>query len=124
MDNFDLYNVVNNINNVTDCILFLIGVGAGIFAILRKNRLGGILTAVGFALLGFNLVQNVVFYVVLIPRMSQGGSDIAGYMSASTCFGGALYALGLLALIAGFIVMAVRKPGPAVPEAEPPLPPA
>ncbi len=124
METYAILGVVSVIIQITNCILFLGGIGVGIFAIVRKNKLGGILTAIGFALFGFNLVQNVIIYMIVIPRNVVSSSDYATFSTASSCIGGGAFILGMLALLAGIIFLVIHKPEPAVLAAEPPFPPA
>ena len=59
------YNVPFYIRNVILCIGFLVGVCAGIYLIIRKHILAGILAIIGFTLFALEPIADIIIYRIL-----------------------------------------------------------
>ncbi len=116
MQNIGFLQTLQTIMDVVSCILFLVGVVAGILAITRKKVLPGILAIAGFALLGLQLILRLILFRGLAP---SGAVDYLTVNWISTCGGGGLFFLAILALVIGFFTIAGRKKAEETPE-EPP----
>ena len=88
------------------CVVFMFGIGAGIFALIRRRRLTGWLAIAGFALLG---VQPAVHLVGIWIFDRYPGNQTAIYLDQADLILGTLaLALGTLSLILA-ILFAVKE---------------
>ena len=89
------------------CIIFLAGMGGGLFVLLSRNKVAGLLTMVGFLLFGIELLVNPLIYqfaVRIIPM-----ADFRIIQTVYLCISVPAVLLGTCALVAGVIVASSPK---------------
>lgn len=94
------------------CIIFIAGIVAGVLLLTRKRTIPGVVVTIAFAMLGLNLVYNLLSYFVL--------SDLFDNYSTVSwlnfCIGTPLFLLGLIGLVV-FVFLDTKKK-----QNSPPLP--
>ncbi|KAF0107130.1 MAG: hypothetical protein FD146_1971 [Anaerolineaceae bacterium] len=109
----NLSQILNIIGDGLLCLLYIGGIVAGIIGLTRKKALPGILAAVGFLLLGLNLVLNYVISLVLVPVAIRSGGDFSSTYGWLNCLRTPLYLLGAAALVVlVFTLLVGKKSGP------------
>jgi len=63
-----LIDVIYHIRNAVLCLVFLVGIGAGVLLIMRKRILAGILAIVGFALFSIEPITDFVVFRILYKQ--------------------------------------------------------
>ena len=114
--------IIYTITDILSCLLFLLGLIAGIFALMRKNKMMGILSIVGFALLGFDVALRILIWRILVPNL-----DLENYSAFDwtyACAGNATFVLGIIALVVGIFLLGRRKVETPSEEPLTPEPPA
>lgn len=80
------------------CILFLVGIVAGIIAITRKRMLAGILAIVAFVLLGFQTLVTIILPVALWDVFANAG-NYGTYNWIFFCLNTPIFMLAVVALV-------------------------
>ncbi len=104
-----------NLRSGLTCLIFLIGAGAGIFLILRKQTLTGGLALAGFVLFSIDPLVEVILFRLLGDNFSEN-YEILGWVYAGVS--SVVTILGVAALTAA-LIMATRPHT----SAHPPTPP-
>ena len=99
----DPYYIPYNLRDALMCLGFLIGIGGGVFLLVRKQMLPGGLAIAGFVLLGIEPIAEVVIW-----RLLSDGTRNNALSWAYACIGAPATFLGAIALIAALII-AVRS---------------
>jgi hypothetical protein len=118
MDPTTLMDTFYNVRNAILCLGFLLGIGGGIFLIIRKRKLAGILAIVGFLFLSLEPISDFVIFRILYRELDYSEElfnklDLAyPIISAPAIF------LGSIALIIALVstVLSKHKPGVDQPE--------
>ena len=92
---------VYNLQNVIQCFGALLGMGMGVFLMIRKHTLAGILALVGFILFSFEPITRLLLLNVLI-NLDIGGE---AFNYIYPCVTTPAFLLGCLALAAAFFMM-------------------
>jgi hypothetical protein len=104
------YVILGYIRMGLSCIFSLVGVGAGVFLLIRKKTFPGILAIVGFLLLGLETISGFVIYPVLMGSMVNSFKmDILLASNLLGCFTGLLNILGMGAIIVALVMGALPK---------------
>ncbi len=113
--------IVYFIRDAVACLGVLVGLGGAIFLFTRKKTLPGILTLLGFGLLGIEPSLDVVLWRILANN-SNSNFDTLNYTYA--CITGPALFLGILLIVLAFI-LGFRETKLPPPPVEPPfdLPP-
>ncbi len=102
-------STVYNIHTAVQCLGALLGIGMGVFLIIRKRTLGGILALVGFVL--FSAEPATKMLLNLLIRLDLGGE---AFNYIYPCVTGPAFLLGCVALAAAFFMM--LRPDSKAPE--------
>ncbi len=102
----DLYTIPYNLRDALMCLGFLIGVGGGVFLIIRKQAAAGGLAIAGFILFGIDPILEVVIWRIIAPNATN--IDVLNW--TYVCISAPATFLGTAALIAA-LVMAARGQG-------------
>lgn len=106
----DAYNLPYNLRDVLLCLGFLVGVGVGVFLIIRKQVVAGGLTVAAFLLFSLDpILEFILFRVVWNTVSTDGGYQALNWTYA--CVTGAADLLGVGALLVA-LVLAVRNQSP------------
>jgi hypothetical protein len=108
MDTSNILSVVSIIIQALTCLLFLLGVGAGVYALVRKNKTLGILSIVGFILLGVYTLTNIVIYRIIYPTLTNYQSLLT-YNWIDLCLGSTVFLLGIIAIVVGIFLSSPNK---------------
>ena len=112
MDSSNLINAFYYIYLALSCLGFLFGLGVGVFLIMRKRMLPGILALVAFFLFGLSpLLELVVFRLLMDVLWSHDA--YAGASMSVNCLTGLTNLLACAALIAAFVLLLRPEPKPA-----------
>jgi len=101
---------VYNLQNVIQCLGALLGMGMGVFLLIRKRTMAGILALVGFILFSLEPITRLLLLNVLI-NLDIGGE---AFNYIYPCVTTPAFLLGCIALAAGFFLM--LKPDTKPPE--------
>jgi hypothetical protein len=108
-------NLPFNLRDGLLCLVFLAGIGAGIFLIVRKQAKAGGLALAGFVLFSIDPIAEVILFRILL----NFNSDNYNFLNWTyACISGLSVFLGSAALIAALIMAA----WPQVAEPVPPPP--
>ena len=94
-------SIIYNIQNAIVCLGALIGIGMGVFLIIRKRMVAGILALVGFILFSVEPVTSFLLLNVL-SKIDIGGE---AFNYIYPCVTTPALLLGCIALAAGFFLM-------------------
>jgi hypothetical protein len=94
-------SIIYNIQNAIVCLGALIGIGMGVFLIVRKRKMAGILALVGFILFSVEPLTSFMLLNVL-SRIDIGGE---AFNYIYPCVTTPALLLGCIALAAGFFLM-------------------
>ena len=83
--------------------------GHFVYIIIKKDRIPGILAAVGFFLIGVNILTGLIFSYLVIPQVGVG--QAAGAFTVSRCISGLLAFFGSAAMIAALFMATRSKSG-------------
>jgi hypothetical protein len=96
--------VFYNLKNAISCLGFLVGIGVGIFLIVKKQRAVGALAIVGFLL--FSLDPLVDWIRRIILRTPNFSIELFNALQAvHACLSGLGFFLGTAALVVAFIIV-------------------
>jgi len=112
MESSNLINAFYYIHLALTCLGFLLGLGVGVFLIMRKRMLPGILALAAFFLFGLTPVLNVLIFRVLMGLLWEHDA----YMTASmtfNCISGLASLLACAALVAAFVLLLRPEPKPS-----------
>jgi Ca2+/Na+ antiporter len=110
------------IADALSCIIFLVGLVAGIIAITRKRTLPGILAVVAFFLLGLDVLFQILLPSAVFPVMVRQAGDQGVYTWLFYCLTTPLFLLGAIALVALAFSNIGAKAKESAPEAtQPPI---
>ena len=110
-------DTIYNIRNAVSCLGFLVGIGAGIFLIVRKRTLAGILFIAGFVLFSLEpLADIMVFRILFNQDLSESTYQVLDYIYP--CISAPAFFLGSIAVIIAVfsMVKANQKPSNDHPE--------
>ena len=110
---YETIALVSVLSTVLRCIGWLAGLGVGIFLIVRKRTLPGILAVAAFILFGLASLLYPLVFNVFYRQISQT-VNLQDVNIALTCITGIVDTLAYAALIAAFILM--LKPAPPPPD--------
>lgn len=99
------------------CLVFLVGLGAGVMTIVRKQQKVGAFVIAGFLLLGLDPLAEMIIFNVISPA-TGGEVDYMIFNWAYVCIGAPATIFGAVCLLAA-IYFAIR-PTPAKAEHTPP----
>ena len=108
---YEMNTIISNLRLVILCLGFLIGIGAGVFLIVRKRMVPGILTLAGFLLFSLNPIVEFVVFRVLWEQLVRSDDYLTANM-ISNCLTGFSFFLGSIALVVAFILMLRPTPNP------------
>ena len=106
----DAYNLPYNVRDVLLCLGFLVGMGVGVFLIVRKQVVAGGLTVTAFVLFSLDPLLEVILFRVLWNTMSTD----SGYQALNwtyACASSAANLMGVGALLVA-LILAVRNQSP------------
>jgi len=63
-----IIDVIYYLRNAVLCLVFLVGIGAGVFLIIRKRTLAGILAMVAFVLFSIEPITDIVIFRILYKQ--------------------------------------------------------
>ena len=101
-------SLVYNLRDALLCLSFLVGVGAGVMAIVRQYRITGILALVGFLLLGVDPIAEILIFSVFLNNYSGNNFEIFNW--AYLCISTPAIILGIGCLIAALFTAIRPKP--------------
>jgi hypothetical protein len=114
------------IQSALSCIVYLVGLVAGIIALVRKKTVLGILATAGFFLLGINLIVSLALPTIIgyIGQATGTGGNgvLTTYRWLSFCIQVPLFLLGMGAIIA-FIFNAIGRKSEKAAAETPEIPP-
>ena len=91
------------------CLTYLVGIVAGILLIIRKNKLPGILIAVGFGILGINIVYGVLSNFLWPVLFESDITSLTMVYPISNCAQGIMAFLGMASLLAAIFSGLILK---------------
>lgn len=83
------------------CLIFLVGMAAGVVAITRNQKKVGAFLLSGFLLLGLDPIAEAVIFNVLFPQLGNDGNYLM-FNWVYVCIGAPATILGIASLLAGF----------------------
>ena len=93
-----------NLKNAISCLAFLVGIGVGIFLIVKKRKAVGALAIVGFLLFSLDPIVDWIRRILLrTPNFSIELFNTLQVLHA--CLSGLGFFLGAAALIVAFIMV-------------------
>jgi hypothetical protein len=87
-----------NLRYAVLCLGSLIGIGAGIFLMVRKRKIAGLFTIIGFLLFSIDPIMSVLIYVIFPNLLTN-----RGIYGSYPCISGISFILGCIALIIALI---------------------
>ena len=96
----DNYMTPFSLRDALLCLVFLVGLGAGILAITRKQQKVGAFVLAGFLLLGLDPLTEMLIFNVLSPQLGSG-DNYEMFNWAYVCISTPATILGILSLLAG-----------------------
>ncbi len=105
----DSYQIPFILRDAFLCLGMLIGIGGGVFLLIRKKTAPGILAMAGFVL--FSLEPIADFIILQLLYRQDGSEDF--YIALDwtySCVAGAGVFLGVLALVVAFVLAARPQP--------------
>jgi hypothetical protein len=102
-------NVFYYLHFALTCLGFLVGLGLGVFLIVRKRMLPGILALVAFFLFSLSPLLNIVVFRLLM-QVLWSNDAYAGASMAVNCITGLANLLACAALIAAFVLLLRPEP--------------
>ena len=110
---YEKIRMVSDLSAAIRCIGFLAGLAAGVFLIVRKRMLPGILAMAAFILFSLGSIVNILAFRVFFEQIVQ--ADLYESISiATSCITGIADILACAALIAAFILL--LRPAPPPPD--------
>ncbi len=104
MESANLLNTFYYLHLALTCLGFLLGLGMGVFLIIRKRLLPGILALAAFFLFSLSPILNVVVFRWLMQWL-WSHDTYAGASMVVNCISGFADLLASAALIAAFVLM-------------------
>jgi hypothetical protein len=104
----DMYTLPYNLRDAILCLTFLAGAAAGVLAITRQYKTTGILTLVGFLLLGIDPILEVLIFRVFMNNYM--GENYGMFNWAYVCLSTPANLIGVGCLIAAVFVAIRPKP--------------
>ena len=95
----DSYMIPFIVRDTLLCLVFLVGLGAGVVAITRKQQKVGTFMLVGFLLLGLDPLAEMIIFNVISPAVG-GEVDYLIFNWSYVCIGAPATMLGILSLLA------------------------
>ena len=105
----DSYMIPFTIRDALLCLVFLVGILAGIFAITRNHRKVGMLVITGFLLLGIDPASEFVIFNLISPTFA-GATDPTFFNWTYACLSGLIDVAGFLTLMAA-VYFAIQPEG-------------
>jgi hypothetical protein len=96
-------NLVYHLKNAVTCLGFLVGIGAGIFLITRKQRLAGALAIAGFVLFSLEPLADLVIFRILFRNLDYDRALFDALNIVYPCISGFGVLLGTVALIIALV---------------------
>jgi hypothetical protein len=119
--NPDYINTMYYLRDILLCVGFLVGMIVGIFLIVRKHVLAGILAILGFALIGLEpIIDYLIFRVLYAQELSDAAYTTLEY--AYPCISAPAIFIGTILLVVA-LILAVRNHKPPA-STQPPAPPS
>lgn len=112
MERSNLVNTFYYIQLSLTCLGLLVGLGLGVFLIIRKRMLPGILALTGFFLFGLQPVLNLLIFRVLMGLLWEHDTYATASMTFN-CISGLANLLACAALVAAFVLMLRPEPKPS-----------
>jgi hypothetical protein len=81
------------------CLVYLVGIVAGVIALTRKQTRLGILATVAFVLLGLAIVAREVLVMAVLPAILRANGNYATYSWLSFCIETPLFLIGVILLV-------------------------
>ncbi len=100
----DPYRLPYDIRDALLCLVFLVGIGAGVFAIIRKRQMAGLLTVAGFLLFSVDPIAEMVIFRVITSGYTGDNFDVLNW--SYVCISTPAMLLGVVALIAALFIAA------------------
>jgi hypothetical protein len=72
----DPYRLPFDVRDALLCLVFLVGIGAGVFAIIRKRQMAGLLTVAGFLLFSVDPIAEMVIFRVIMSGYTGDNFDV------------------------------------------------
>ena len=106
----DSYLIPFTIRDALLCLVFLVGILAGIVAITRNHRKVGMLVITAFLLLGIDPASEFVIFNLISPNFA-GTTDPAFFNWTYVCISGFVDVIGFFTLMAAiyFAIQPERK---------------
>ena len=108
----EFIDVFWNIRDAVICVGFLVGIGAGIFLVVRKQKISGILAMLGFCLFGLEPIADFIVYRVLY-KQDYGVETYQTFDYVYLCISAPAFFLGSIALVIAFINMMKSSQNPS-----------
>ncbi|HTX89581.1 MAG TPA: hypothetical protein VMC09_00070 [Anaerolineales bacterium] len=100
------------------CLAYLVGIAAGVIALVRRQtRLGSLATA-AFFLLGLAVVARDVLALVVLPALLKAGGTYITYSWLSFCIETPLFMIGVILLVVLIFTSIQKQAVQAAPEEE------
>jgi hypothetical protein len=103
--------LIYTLMNAAQCLAYLLGAGAGVFMLVRKKTVPGILALAGFVLFGISEILYILFYTVFYETLYNmlGFDGLQTLSTVYSCVSGLFGFLAIIAIIVALVLGVMPK---------------